>query len=150
MFLKTLKNSEKYFWTEHAKFKMKFYGLSPQRVLRVIRAPERTEEGIVEKTIAVMQPASTRMKNGKKVWSQEIWAMYQARRAGNSKSEILNPKLEKLNPNKLMKLPACQSLAVAGRQANKLKIISAWRYPGMSPKKDPIPEDILREIEEVI
>lgn len=26
------------------------------------------------------------------------------------------------------------------------KIISAWRYPGVSPKRDPIPSDILREL----
>jgi hypothetical protein len=26
------------------------------------------------------------------------------------------------------------------------KIISAWRYPGISPKRDPIPSDILREL----
>jgi hypothetical protein len=26
------------------------------------------------------------------------------------------------------------------------KIISAWRYPGVSPKRDPIPEDILQEL----
>lgn len=149
MFLKTLKNSEKYFWTEHAKFKMKFYGLSPQRVLRVIRAPERTEEGIVEKTIAVMQPASTRMKNGKKVWSQEIWAMYQARRAGNSKSESRNPKKISAQGGPAVGWQTLQATSYK-LIPNKLKIISAWRYPGMSPKKDPIPEDILREIEEVI
>jgi hypothetical protein len=26
------------------------------------------------------------------------------------------------------------------------KIISAWRYPGVSPKREPIPEDILQEL----
>jgi hypothetical protein len=30
--------------------------------------------------------------------------------------------------------------------AGKKKIISAWRYPGISPKRDPIPEDILQEL----
>jgi hypothetical protein len=30
----------------------------------------------------------------------------------------------------------------------KITIISAWRYPGVSPKKNPIPNEILREIEE--
>ena len=29
---------------------------------------------------------------------------------------------------------------------SELKIISAWRYPGVSPERDPIPADILREI----
>lgn len=140
MDLKIPKN-DKYQWTQHSLFKMRQYGLSPQRVVRVIRNPERIEEGIVPKTIAVMQPASVRYKRttaGKpaKTWSQEIWAMYQLRKSGAiSKSQfpiskkILNPKFQKLQTTN-----------------QKLKIISAWRYPGVSPKKDPIPEEILREI----
>jgi hypothetical protein len=36
---------------------------------------------------------------------------------------------------------------IGGRSAKyKTKVISAWRYPGVSPKNNPIPEDILREI----
>lgn len=31
-------------------------------------------------------------------------------------------------------------------ETGKKKIISAWRYPGISPKRDPIPEDILQEL----
>ena len=31
---------------------------------------------------------------------------------------------------------------------NRYRIISAWRYPGVSPKRNPIPAEILREIEE--
>jgi hypothetical protein len=80
--------SDKYQWTQHSIFKMRQYGLSPQRVIRVIRNPERTEVGIVENTIAVMQPTSVKYKNFKKTWSQEIWAMYQP-----AKRKILNPKL---------------------------------------------------------
>ena len=36
------------------------------------------------------------------------------------------------------------------RQVTKIRIISAWRYPGVSPKgkEIPIPEDILKELEE--
>ncbi len=30
--------------------------------------------------------------------------------------------------------------------AGKKKIISTWRYPGISQKRDPIPEDILQEL----
>ena len=144
-----LPKCDKYQWTQHAQWKMRQYGLSPQRVIRVIRNPERIEEGIVEKTIAVMQPSSVRNKNGKKFWSQEIWAMYQARRAGNPKLQI--PRLDS------------RRLLIDARRANskqilnskfqklqttnqKLKIISAWRYPGVSPKNNPIPEEILQEI----
>ena len=177
MFSRFLKNSDKYFWTEHAKFKMKFYGLSPQRVLRVIRAPERIEEGIVEKTIAVMQPASVRHrrtsagKPASPTWSSEIWAMYQTRKARNSKSEI-NQSSAFPFPDKSGNSSRPQRLSVAMAGAAKpsffqnsipprrdkilnsanqqIRIISAWRYPGMSPKNNPIPEEILREIGEVI
>jgi len=48
------KNSEKYYWTEHAKYKMKYYGLSAQKILGVIRSSKRKEDGIVKNTIAVM------------------------------------------------------------------------------------------------
>jgi hypothetical protein len=142
MFLKTLKNSEKYYWTEHAKFKMKFYGLSPQRVLRVIRNPERIEEGIVEKTIAVMQPSSTRIKDGKKIWSQEVWAMYQKKVKGQ-RSKVKS----KINNSKNILTTGYKILDTANQQ---IRIISAWRYPGMSPKNNPIPEEILSEIQAVI
>ena len=137
--------NDKYLWTEHSKFKMRQYGLSPQRVIRVIRNPERTEVGIVENTIAVMQPASVRQKRtsadkpASKKWSQEIWAMYQLRRAGNLKSEIRNPKQ--------IQNPEFQKLKTTNK---KLKIISAWRYPGVSPKNNPIPDEILKEIKSTI
>lgn len=126
-----------YFWTEHSLYKMKQYGLSEQRIRRVIRAPFRTEEGIVPETVAVMQPASAKTIQGKPAWNKEIWVMYTIRKAKNSKSETRNPKqIQKLEAKKLI-----------GLQANKLKIISAWRYPGVSPKRNPIPEEILREIQ---
>ena len=121
MQFKPPKNTEKYEWTQHAVFKMKQYGLTAQRILRVVKNPQRTEEGIVKNTIAVMQPASLRTKDGKRVWSQEIWAMYQIKR------KTQNAKLK----------------AIGQR---RIRIISAWRYPGVSPKRDPIPEEILREL----
>lgn len=102
-----------YIFTLHAQYKMKQYGLSEQRVRSVIRNPRRREEGIVPKTVAVMQPVSVKrdLKKEEK-WKQEIWVMFQ-----NSAKQ-------------------------------QLRIISAWRYPGMSPKRNPIPEEILRELEE--
>jgi hypothetical protein len=145
MFLKNPKNNEKYQWTQHSVYKMRQYGLSPQRVIRVIRNPERTEVGIVENTIAVMQPSSTRFKNGKKTWSQEIWAMYQLRRAGNLKSEIRNPK--QIQNNKIQNLKANKLTKLIPK---KLKIISVWRYPGVSPKNNPIPDEILREVQKAL
>ncbi|EKE10812.1 MAG: hypothetical protein ACD_15C00195G0003 [uncultured bacterium] len=122
------KNSDKYFWTLHAIEKMRFYGLSEQKVLGVIRRPKRKEEGIVKNTIAVMQPISPKTgKDGKTIWKTEIWVMYQIKKNKNSK-----------NLSELQRLLFKE----------KIKIISAWRYPGVSPEKNPIPEDILREIEE--
>lgn len=117
------RNTEKYIWTEHSFFKMKQYGLSAQRVLRVVRFPKRKEEGIVKNTVAVMAPVSSKKIDGKETWKQEIWVMFQTER-------------------KTKNIP---SLGLG-----KLKIISAWRYPGVSPKNNPIPEDIIREISENI
>lgn len=33
---------------------------------------------------------------------------------------------------------------------NKIKIITAWRYPGKSPERDPIPESVLAEARKII
>lgn len=131
-----LPKSDKYQWTKHSIFKMRQYGLSQQRVIRVICNPERTEIGVAKNTIAVMQPAGVKCKNFKKTWNQEIWAMYQIK---NSKSEARN---SKQLPN--IKIQNSKLLL-----AKKLKIISAWRYPGVSPKNNPIPEEILREIGDI-
>jgi len=147
---KNPKNTDKYYWTAHVAEKMHYYGLSEQKVLGVIRRPVRIETGIAENTVAVMIPVGNIKKNKKpsmwnrsfnddgqqEKWSQEIWVMYQTK---NQKSKIKitnqNPKLKELQ-NKI-------------NSNKKITIISAWRYPGVSPKKNPIPEEILREIEEI-
>ncbi len=36
------------------------------------------------------------------------------------------------------------------RGEKKIKIITAWRYPGKSPARDPIPPEILREIKSIL
>ncbi len=128
MQFKISKKTDKYYWTQHSLMKMKFYGLSQQRVTRVIKNPQRIEEGIVENTIAVMQPPSTNTKNGKKAWSSEIWAMYQIHGTQNLKLKNNQNKKNLLNNQK------------------QFKIISVWKYPGVSPKRNPIPEEILDEI----
>ncbi len=122
--IRNLKNTSSYYWTEHVKFKMRFYGLSEQKVRSVIGRPKRKEEGVVENTIAVMQPVAPKMVNGKEVWKQEVWVMFQKNKKQTGK-------------NKKLSLDT------------KCKIISAWRYPGLSPQKNPIPEEILRELLEV-
>jgi hypothetical protein len=143
MNFKVPKNTEKYEWTKHSFAKMQHYGLTAQRVLRVINAPQRKEEGVVKNTIAVMQPTSVSTKNGKRVWSSEIWAMYQIKRHKIQDAitkQISNFKNQNSKVDLLIKLKA--------NEAKKLKIISAWRYPGVSPENNPIPEEILRELEE--
>lgn len=62
-------SSEKYAFTTHSLYKIKHYGLSEQRVKRIIRHPARTEEAILSGMIAAMQPA------GGKNYS-EIWTIY--------------------------------------------------------------------------
>lgn len=65
-----LSNSPKYFWTQHSKIKIRQYRLSEQRVLRVLRRPDRKEEGIAPDTLAAMQITGT------KKHPTEIWLMY--------------------------------------------------------------------------
>ncbi|MFA7201898.1 MAG: hypothetical protein WC099_02805 [Candidatus Paceibacterota bacterium] len=72
-----------YIWTQHAKAKMAYYGLSESRVKRVLRAAVRVEEGIAPHTIACMQPSSTKSKAGVKTWTQEIWVMAQTDKTGH-------------------------------------------------------------------
>lgn len=73
-----------------------------------MRSPKRSEKGIAEGTIAVMQPTGSKKPS-------EVWVMYQA-------------------PSK--------------RGTGRKIIITAWRYPGVSPVRDeiPIPVDILEEL----
>lgn len=100
-----------FIWTHHSKNKMRHYRLTESRVKRIIRHPTRTEEGIIEDAIGVMQPGG-----GKRY--EEIWALYVLAKVKNQKPQI--------------------------------KVITAWRYPGRSPARDPIPVEVLKEIQGVI
>jgi adenylate cyclase len=100
--------------------KMQYYGISEGRVKRIIRFPKRTEEGIVPDTVTVMQPSGAKRY-------QEIWVMYKlAPQATN------NQKQKTYNRNK------------------KIKIITAWRYPGKSPERDPVPKEIIEEVRRLL
>lgn len=124
----------RYYFTLHSEYKMREYHLSRQRVIRIIRSPKRTETGIVENTIAVMQPAGNvaHSQAGKPTWKQEIWVMY---RVSNTKQDTRN----KGGPPRIQ-------YPISNITQPELRIISTWRYPGVSPERDPIPADILREI----
>ena len=104
MFLKAPQNSERIFWTKHSESKMRQYRLSEKRVLRILRRPDRREEGIMPGAIAQMQITGT------KKHPTEAWLMYM-----------------------ILKRP------------KGIKIISAWRYPGRTPKgqRPIIPQDVL-------
>ena len=112
--MKVPKNTKDLSWTRHVLEKMLFYNLSQGRVRRVIKTPSRREVGVAPGTTAVMQ------RNDKPRRKEEIWVMYKE----NSKFKNQNSKLGIQNSNRV--------------------IISAWRYPGVSPKgkEIPIPEEI--------
>ncbi len=130
-------NTDKYYWTGHAKLKMRHYGLSAQRIKRVLLRPMRTEEGIAEKTIAVMQPQSTRRgENGEKDWKSEIWVMYRMK-SKNSKKDFGGVKVD----NDFSKMSS-------GFKSGQTVIISAWRYPGKTKEGEGLPDGILNEIGE--
>lgn len=167
---KNPKNTDKYYWTQHVQEKMHYYGLSEQKVLGVIRRPQRIETGIAENTVAVMVPVGNIKKNKKpskwqpafasdeasawRGWSQEIWVMYQLRGSeANSKKQetCLIGRQAKNKQEKNDKKSKIENLKfqIKNSANRKICIISTWRYPGVSPKKNPIPEEILREIEEI-
>jgi len=97
----------KIYWTEHAKIKMRQYGLSKSKLMNLMYRPQRKERGIVEGTMALMQPVKSYSSVAGKRPSGEIWLMYK------------DVKQER-------------------------KIISVWRYPGISKPGEmiPIPDDI--------
>lgn len=71
MSFKQPQNDHKYLWTVHSKGKLFQYRITPNNVKRVIRHPDRKQEGIAAKTIAAMKRKDT--KSAKK----ELWVMYQ-------------------------------------------------------------------------
>ncbi|HQK63616.1 MAG TPA: hypothetical protein PLF16_00530 [Candidatus Staskawiczbacteria bacterium] len=116
MFIQT-RQAKPLAWTEHSKIKMRQYGLSQQKILGILRKPERVEQAIVPGLVAVMKTNKIFFKEKKidikkALWQKkrapgEIWVMYK-------------------------------------ENDQERKIVSAWRYPGISKPGDeiPIPEDI--------
>lgn len=126
---------EKYVWTHHARMKLRHYRLTESRIKRIIRHPSRIEESVVEGAVACMQPSSATAvasafanagadkSAGKPAYGNysEIWVMYVLLSARRKEKKI-----------------------------KQMKIITAWRYPGKSPERDPVPAEILREIKNLI
>lgn len=108
-------------WTEHSKIKMRQYGLSKQKILGILRKPERVEQAIVPGLVAAMKTNKIFFKEKKidikkALWQPkrapgEIWVMYK-------------------------------------ENDQEKKIVSAWRYPGISKPGEeiPIPEDIKNDL----
>lgn len=103
---------------------MLYYGISESLIKRTVRFPKRKEEGVAAKTTAVMQPYGRPLKSNKP-YGGEIWVMYQEMSGAQQTPSMLG---------------------------SKKRIISSWRYPGVSPvgKKIPIPDEILQELGDLI
>lgn len=122
-------SANKYHWTNHVFQKMRYYKISPSRVRQIIKAPNRVEESIVPGTIAAMKKFS---KNAK----EEFWVMYkvQGPDVRSQKSEVQNSRIQHPTSN----------------PSPPIVIITAWRYPGKSPKRNPIPPNILQEVRNIL
>ncbi len=131
MDIRTIKNDRQFFWTNHAKHKLLQYGLSPTAIKNVLKHPERTETGVAPETMAVMRRRDT------KKTKRELWVMIQ-----KTKSKVQKAKIKSANQNLKLKY------SVDNFAIGKTKIISAWIYPGVSPKDREIfvPEDVLAEL----
>jgi hypothetical protein len=108
---------KKLFWTEHSKIKMRQYGLSKQKLLGIFYKPERKEQGIVPGTMAVMKTNKV-FFNSKKVTLTNAW-------------------------QKPKRAPG--EIWLMYKEDKEIrKIISAWRYPGVSKPGEeiPVPDDI--------
>jgi len=134
--LKPPKEDSRYSWTAHAWAKMQQYGISESRIKRIVRFPTRTEEGIAPQTVAVMQPTNPVTINGKQTWKQELWVMY----------KLAKPITKDKKPE--------TNAGVQWKQfkpsTTKIKVITAWRYPGVSSERDPVPEEIIREVQALL
>jgi len=115
----------KLFWTEHSKIKMRQYGLSKQKLLNILYKPERKERGIVLGTTAVM-------KTNKTFFSQKQITLTKAWQK------------PKRAPGEIWLMYKDVKMALVPMR----KIISAWRYPGVSKPGEaiPIPEDIKNDL----
>jgi len=135
------KNDANYHWTNHVMRKTVFYGLSAERIKRVIRNPERSEKGIAPDTIAVMQSAG----NGRGHY--EVWVMYAAAKPRVQSAKF---KASRLYRGLAMAKPSEQNQNQNQNIVSRKIIITAWRYPGTSPVREaiPIPTNILEELRE--
>ena len=113
-------------WTQHSEIKLKQYGLSKSKISSIIRKPERIEDGIVPGTIVMMRT--------NKVFNNTTFR----------KSLRLDLKVRtKFTPFKQKNAPGEIWVMYKDARGSR-KIISCWRYPGVTKPGEqiPIPEDI--------
>lgn len=113
-------------WTEHSKIKMRQYGLSKQKLLGILYRSERKEQGIVPGTTAVMKTNKVFFKT-KQVTLEGAW---QKPKKAPGEIWLMYKDVKKQ------------------QEGNIRKIISVWRYPGVSKPGEaiPIPADIRIEL----
>ena len=120
-----MKNSfKKLHWTEHSKAKMRQYGLSTTKLITLLHKPQRKEKGIVPGTVALMQTNPIRNYARKRAISNGASKSYQK---ASGEIWLMYQDIK----NKSLR-----------------KVISAWRYPGISKPGEeiPVPEDIRQEL----
>ena len=127
-------NFRKLFWTEHSKIKMRQYGLSKQKLLGILYKPERKEQGIVSGTMAVM-------RTNKKFGNKTVPLFKEKTQPASAKASAWR---RKPAPGEIWLMFRDVKMAMVPTR----KIISAWRYPGISKPGEaiPIPDDIKNEI----
>ncbi len=111
---------------------MRFYRLSESRVKHVLHAPKRIEEGIASKTVAMMEPVSIVRSH----ITETVPSEAKQSRGASSQSRSSYKETWK------------QEIWVMVQDKGSVrKVISAWRYPGMTKPGTALPAEILREIQ---
>ncbi len=149
---------KKLVFTKHAEYKMQYYRLSPQRVKSVMFAPRRVEVGIAPKTIAMMQPASIKYKSieaGVLAPKKKVSSKYGVTPA-NSGAQVVMPAKAgtRASSLSLSSFSSSQKTAITWSSeiwvmvqdiAGQRKVISAWRYPGVTKPRDELTRSLLRD-----
>ena len=117
---------------------MRQYGLSKQKLLGILYKPERKEKGIVPGTAAVMRT------NKKSSWQPD-----KSPKGHFDGTVTISPKASlvwkpKKAPGEIWLMYKDVKMALVPMR----KIISAWRYPGISKPGEaiPIPQDIKNDL----
>ena len=71
MNIKAIRNDKQHFFFIYSKYKLFYYALSPTIVKKIIRKPDRIEEGIAPDTIAMMVRKDSQKRK------KEVWVMIQ-------------------------------------------------------------------------